>query len=234
LSSDAWVSLGRVGAFLTAEELPPPYPVDKSSKYAINCDGDFTWEVSDPAKADGGADKKGKGGPGGPKGKGKDKSKDGKKDKTADKKDKKDKKDKNADKKEKSKKNGEPSKDPAGSGSGTATATGTIDEGGDDDVEESGVFHLNNLKIKVPKGQFVALVGKIGSGKSSCLNALIGEMRKTRGSVRIPISILSLTHLSTYFFSLEFAYLYGPFVYRLLLAETLPMPHKVHGWLMQL
>lgn len=169
LSSDAWISLGRVGAFLTAEELPPPYPVDPSSKFAIDCDGDFTWEVSDPALATGSAPGKGKGGPGGAKGKGKGADKGAKKDKKEDKK-----------KAKQKPTNGEPSND--ASGSGTATATGTVDESG----EEDHVFQLNDLKIKVPKGHFVALVGRIGSGKSSCLNALIGEMRKTRGSVGTP------------------------------------------------
>ncbi|KAL1734118.1 P-loop containing nucleoside triphosphate hydrolase protein [Schizophyllum commune] len=45
------------------------------------------------------------------------------------------------------------------------------------------VFQLENLKMSVPKGAFVAIVGPIGSGKSSILQALIGEMRRTRGEV---------------------------------------------------
>ncbi|KAG6856149.1 hypothetical protein H0H87_007054 [Tephrocybe sp. NHM501043] len=46
-------------------------------------------------------------------------------------------------------------------------------------------FELRNLKLAVPKGSFVAIVGRVGSGKSSILQALIGEMRKTRGQVVI-------------------------------------------------
>ncbi|RPD65442.1 multidrug resistance-associated ABC transporter [Lentinus tigrinus ALCF2SS1-7] len=42
-------------------------------------------------------------------------------------------------------------------------------------------FELKDLKLQVPKGAFVAIVGRVGSGKSSLLQALIGEMRKTRG-----------------------------------------------------
>lgn len=42
-------------------------------------------------------------------------------------------------------------------------------------------FELKDLKFKVPAGSFVAIVGPIGSGKSSLLQALIGEMRRTRG-----------------------------------------------------
>ncbi|KAL1687601.1 P-loop containing nucleoside triphosphate hydrolase protein [Schizophyllum commune] len=45
------------------------------------------------------------------------------------------------------------------------------------------VFQLDNLRMSVPKGAFVAIVGPIGSGKSSILQALIGEMRRTRGEV---------------------------------------------------
>lgn len=44
-------------------------------------------------------------------------------------------------------------------------------------------FQLADLKMSVPKGAFVAIVGPIGSGKSSILQALIGEMRRTRGEV---------------------------------------------------
>ncbi|KAJ7284398.1 multidrug resistance-associated ABC transporter [Mycena rebaudengoi] len=44
-------------------------------------------------------------------------------------------------------------------------------------------FELKDLKFSVPKGGFVAIVGKVGSGKSSILQALIGEMRRTTGKV---------------------------------------------------
>ncbi|KII85519.1 hypothetical protein PLICRDRAFT_319144 [Plicaturopsis crispa FD-325 SS-3] len=44
-------------------------------------------------------------------------------------------------------------------------------------------FELTDLKFKVPKGAFVAIVGRVGSGKSSLLQALIGEMRRTSGHV---------------------------------------------------
>ncbi|KAJ7658484.1 multidrug resistance-associated ABC transporter [Mycena rosella] len=58
------------------------------------------------------------------------------------------------------------------SGSGTATP-----------AEEETPFELQHLKFSVPKGAFVAIVGRVGSGKSSILQALIGEMRKTAGTV---------------------------------------------------
>ncbi|KAI9339972.1 P-loop containing nucleoside triphosphate hydrolase protein [Obelidium mucronatum] len=43
--------------------------------------------------------------------------------------------------------------------------------------------HLRNINLDVPKGSLVAIVGAVGSGKSSLLNAIVGEMKKTKGSV---------------------------------------------------
>jgi len=54
-------------------------------------------------------------------------------------------------------------------------------------------FELQGLKIKITKGSFVAIVGRVGSGKSSLLQAMIGEMRKTRGEVRIQPFMAVLT-----------------------------------------
>ena len=42
---------------------------------------------------------------------------------------------------------------------------------------------LKNLNLKVKKGDLVAIVGSVGSGKSSLLNALIGEMKCLSGDV---------------------------------------------------
>ncbi|KAJ3067917.1 hypothetical protein HDU98_008890 [Podochytrium sp. JEL0797] len=43
--------------------------------------------------------------------------------------------------------------------------------------------HLRNINLNVVKGSLVAVVGAVGSGKSSLLNAIIGEMKKVDGSV---------------------------------------------------
>ncbi|KAJ2912814.1 hypothetical protein MD484_g7600, partial [Candolleomyces efflorescens] len=42
-------------------------------------------------------------------------------------------------------------------------------------------YELKDLKFSVPKGAFVGIVGRIGSGKSSLFQAIIGEMRRTSG-----------------------------------------------------
>lgn len=48
---------------------------------------------------------------------------------------------------------------------------------------------LHNINMKIKRGQLVAIVGKVGSGKSSLLQALLGEMNKLSGSVQVNASI---------------------------------------------
>jgi ABC-type bacteriocin/lantibiotic exporter with double-glycine peptidase domain len=43
------------------------------------------------------------------------------------------------------------------------------------------VYKLQNINIAIPRGQLCAIVGPVGSGKSSLLQAMIGEMRRTEG-----------------------------------------------------
>jgi ABC-type cobalamin/Fe3+-siderophores transport system ATPase subunit len=35
---------------------------------------------------------------------------------------------------------------------------------------------LKDVTVKIPKGQFVCIIGKVGSGKSSLLSAMCGEL----------------------------------------------------------
>ncbi|KAK0235808.1 ABC protein [Armillaria nabsnona] len=44
-------------------------------------------------------------------------------------------------------------------------------------------FHVSSINIEVPRKRLVAVVGRVGSGKSSLLQGLIGEMRKISGDV---------------------------------------------------
>src|SRR5246127_3852803 len=44
---------------------------------------------------------------------------------------------------------------------------------------------LSNLNLKVPKGEFLALMGPSGSGKSTLLNLIGGLDRPTKGTVSI-------------------------------------------------
>lgn len=42
--------------------------------------------------------------------------------------------------------------------------------------------------MSVPKGSLVAVVGTVGSGKSSLLSAMLGEMEKNEGNVNVNVS----------------------------------------------
>ncbi|KAH9919495.1 multidrug resistance-associated ABC transporter [Epithele typhae] len=157
--TDALVALGRISKFLRAEELEVPYLVDNDAADAIAVDGDFTWETV--RKASDESPKFGHGRSGQRSGKGSRKSSPSRADK----------------RKEKEKRKGK----------GKDSVLPTVTDGTEGEVEkgkkaeEEKPFALNALKLNIPKGSFVAIVGRVGSGKSSLLQALIGEMRKNRG-----------------------------------------------------
>ncbi|KAI0635675.1 P-loop containing nucleoside triphosphate hydrolase protein [Trametes polyzona] len=54
---------------------------------------------------------------------------------------------------------------------------------------QESTFRLKNVNIAIPPGQLAAIVGPVGSGKSSLLEGMIGEMRRTAGSVRFKGSV---------------------------------------------
>ncbi|XP_077850569.1 ATP binding cassette subfamily C member 13 isoform X2 [Macaca mulatta] len=49
---------------------------------------------------------------------------------------------------------------------------------------KTGMPVLKDLNIKIPEGALVAVVGQVGSGKSSMLSAILGEMEKLTGVVQ--------------------------------------------------
>ncbi|XP_055943743.1 multidrug resistance-associated protein 1-like [Argiope bruennichi] len=46
-------------------------------------------------------------------------------------------------------------------------------------------YVLRNINLHVPKGKLIAVIGPVGSGKSSLLSALLGEFYKRNGSVNL-------------------------------------------------
>jgi ABC-type transport system involved in cytochrome bd biosynthesis fused ATPase/permease subunit len=50
-------------------------------------------------------------------------------------------------------------------------------------TDEENVFRLMDVDFSIPRGQLVAIVGAVGSGKTSLLQGVIGEMRRTSGSI---------------------------------------------------
>ncbi|KAG1708717.1 hypothetical protein DVH05_022343 [Phytophthora capsici] len=46
-------------------------------------------------------------------------------------------------------------------------------------------FQLENVNLRIGRGELVMIVGKVGSGKSSLINALLGEMPRTSGELEI-------------------------------------------------
>ncbi|CDZ96537.1 abc transporter [Phaffia rhodozyma] len=77
------------------------------------------------------------------------------------------------------------------SGAGVGPAGSETKEGGEEDNgrDKEKPFGLNNVEMRIKRGQLVAVVGAVGSGKSSLLQALIGEMRKTAGTITFSGSI---------------------------------------------
>ncbi|KAM6095061.1 multidrug resistance-associated protein 1-like isoform 3-T3 [Chlamydotis macqueenii] len=50
--------------------------------------------------------------------------------------------------------------------------------------EKNGLPVLKHLSVSIPEGSLVAVVGQVGSGKSSFLSAILGEMEKLEGTVQ--------------------------------------------------
>lgn len=72
---------------------------------------------------------------------------------------------------------------------------GNVHITGDPIVVENGTFSwtkedppaLSNLNLRVKEGSLVAVVGRVGTGKSSLLSALLGNMIKWSGRVNIKV-----------------------------------------------
>lgn len=159
---DAWSSLYRIQEFLLSEEQDDEGKVDLDAKNAVEMDtADFTWErtaTQDPDHL----------------------ALVGKKQTKTDIKMQKDaRKQAIADEKLAAKKNPAPEKEV--SGSNTLDDSSTLNE----DREP---FKLHNMNFSIRRNELVAVIGSVGSGKSSLLAALAGDMRRTRGEMTLGAS----------------------------------------------
>ena len=173
--SDAYVSLGRLSEFLLAEEQEAAFLIKQDAEYAVNVDGDFAWEVVDPTKI-----KNTRGVVGNATSAKEIVAQASEATRQQRQKDKKEGKEEKKDVKAK----GDTDTDtPVASGSGSRNSGVVTPTVQGEEKDHSKPFTLEDLNLKIPRGSFVAISGRIGSGKSSVLNALIGEMRRTKGEV---------------------------------------------------
>ena len=54
---------------------------------------------------------------------------------------------------------------------------------------DSDVSSIKNINLKCRDGELVSIIGSVGSGKSSIINAILGEMYKVKGDIVIRGSI---------------------------------------------
>nr|POE63715.1 oligomycin resistance atp-dependent permease yor1 [Quercus suber] len=154
---DANASIGRIAEFLDAEEIEDEATWDVNSKDAITIDqADFTWErerTQDPESQLGRGGKPGK---------------PTKEDKQA--------------AKQKAQEAKRKLKLLEKEGSLPQTPTTPTTPGGSIDEEEK-PFQINDINLSVGRNELIAVIGSVGSGKSSLLGALAGDMRRTSGNV---------------------------------------------------
>ncbi|KAG8163311.1 hypothetical protein KVR01_006608 [Diaporthe batatas] len=66
---------------------------------------------------------------------------------------------------------------------GSPQVTAEVDDNGSTLVEEREPFKLHDIGFEIGRNELVAVIGTVGSGKTSLLAALAGDMRKTSGEV---------------------------------------------------
>lgn len=52
-------------------------------------------------------------------------------------------------------------------------------------------FSLKDISLEIGKGEFIGIAGNVGSGKTSLLLAIIGEMLKKSGDLQVPENLNS-------------------------------------------
>lgn len=72
-------------------------------------------------------------------------------------------------------------------------STTAVSEKAAEGRNEETVFRVLDVNMEIPPGKVVAIVGSIGSGKSSLLQGIVGAMRKEKGQVNVLGSVAYCT-----------------------------------------
>nr|CAG8556518.1 4134_t:CDS:10 [Entrophospora candida] len=164
--ADALVALSRIQSLLLADELDSLPKIVESNDFAVRVtDGEFLWETAPPPKDP--ATKKSA------------------------------KRKLRFSRKVKSNNNGGDSNDNGNSDNGKkndATLVVLNDDGTSNNIDQTlkpliPKSHLRNINLNIAKGKLVGVVGSVGSGKSSLLSALVGEMKKVKGETEFSGSV---------------------------------------------
>ncbi|CAB4387319.1 unnamed protein product [Rhizophagus irregularis] len=171
--TDSSVSIKRIQELLLAEELDSLPKVNPDSDSAIKViDGEFIWESAPPEELS--KDKQKKNKKKHRKSKGLSKIENNEKNHVEEIKD---------------KKENINEKDNNGTTSQSSTTLTPIDSTEQNSTTFTPYSHLRNINFSIPHGSLVAVVGSVGSGKSSLLSALVGEMKKIRGEIEFGGSV---------------------------------------------
>lgn len=81
---------------------------------------------------------------------------------------------------------------------------GTFSWDGSDDSD----VVLRNINLQVPSGALVAVVGTVGSGKSSLISAILGELDKLSGKVNTKVHVRRLERWHRTYGVLSISYIY--------------------------
>lgn len=159
---DAWSSIYRIQEYLMSEEQDDEGKLDVDAENAVEMDNaDFTWErtaTQDPDRIALVSKKQAKIEA--------KKEKDARKQALAD---------------EKLAAKTKPSSEGELPGSNTPDDSSTL-------TEDREPFKLHNMNFSIGRNELVAVIGGVGSGKSSLLAALAGDMRRTKGEMTLGAS----------------------------------------------
>lgn len=50
-------------------------------------------------------------------------------------------------------------------------------------------YFCSSITMKVQPGQLVAVVGPVGSGKSTLVNTILGELNKLHGTIKVRVGL---------------------------------------------